>query len=448
MTDRYSLSIVLTRADHRIAVEYWVGTGDDMASISIEDAFTPANEVDDIRRFAGRDDEIQKLAWALRSEGTQIVIYGNRGIGKSSLARQLEKLASGDEAVSARLKTTPDRPFAFLPIFFRCDDSTDSIPRLLLRLVSDNAALAEYVPFRVEAVGSTAEVSGKLNLKVASIGGKGATSTTEAAQELETDVVSVFNNALAEAAERDPARDGVLLIIDEFDRLEDRTGLASLMKSLGPKGVRFALVGVSSTVEELVTEHESVARQLADGTVLVPPMAPEEIEDILDRAESLLEGAYRFLPAAREFIVSVAKGHPFLVHLVGRHALRRAAEQGSSDVDLDTCEQALDYIALNGSATVQESIYKTAIGSSYPREYILKTFARQLDAEIHTTDLYSSIARELGIRTEGISVYVGHLGSEKYGAVLEKAQGRYYRFSDSLFRAYAAARPYRLSKGD
>jgi hypothetical protein len=41
-----------------------------------------------------------------------------------------------------------------------------------------------------------------------------------------------------------------------------------------------------------------------------------------------------------------------------------------------------------------------------------------------------------------ISVYVGQLVSEKYGAVLEKTRERYYRFKDSLFKAYAAARPY------
>ena len=47
-----------------------------------------------------------------------------------------------------------------------------------------------------------------------------------------------------------------------------------------------------------------------------------------------------------------------------------------------------------------------------------------------------------------VSVYVGHLGSDKYGSVLKKTRERYYQFADSVFKAYAAARPFELKPGD
>lgn len=419
-----------------------------MTRISPTNVFTPAAEVQDVQRFAGRTEELQALARALESDGVQIVIYGNRGVGKSSLARLLDRMARGDQEVLDRLTTPPPEPFDFLTVYFSCDDSVDTIPRLLLRLLSDDAALASWVPFKVVETEGKSSVSGKLDVKVVSIGGTGSDSIKHAAQELESDVVSVFNNALDNLARSEVASSGVLVIVDEFDRIRDRTGLASLMKTLAPIGVTFALVGVATTVQELITEHESVARQLSDGTVPVAPMNRGEMHEIFNRAEKLLDCGPTFSPQAREWIIDVARGHPFYVHLIGKHSLLNAIDRGDAIISADTAHDALRQIALKGSAPIQESTYKTAIGHSYTREFILKKFAETEDDEIHTTDLYAEIARSLGIEPNAVSVYVGQLSSDKYGRVLEKSRERYYRFRDSLFKAYAAARPWQLEPTD
>ena len=417
-------------------------------TVSPVNAFTPANEVTDPERFAGRAPELQALATALISDGVQIVIYGNRGVGKSSLAHQLDLLARGHASVAERLAIPPERPLDFLTVYFRCDDSIESVPRLLLRLLSDEEALAAWVPYRVAAVEGAMEVGGKLDVKVVSLSAAEGESITRKVQELETDIVSVFQNAVTQIIESGVAQDGILLIIDEFDRVRNRNGLASLLKVLGPRGVKFVLVGVATNVQELILDHESVARQLADGTVAVPPMSQEEMEDIFRRAETLLKGKYHFDPKAQQWIISIARGHPFYVHLVGKHALLKTIEKGLDEVNEDIARESLADIALKGSAPVQETLYKTAIGHSYIREVVLKEFAAIDENEIHTTELYAKLARNLGVDPGAISVYVGHLASPKYGAVLEKTRERYYRFTDSLFKAYAAARPYQLSPGD
>ena len=43
---------------------------------------------------------------------------------------------------------------------------------------------------------------------------------------------------------------------------------------------------------------------------------------------------------------------------------------------------------------------------------------------------------------------MGQLASEKYGSVISKSRERYYQFKDSLFKAYAAARPYERKVGE
>ena len=419
-----------------------------MTKISPLNVFTPAAEMEDVHRFAGRTDELQALARALESEGVQIVIYGNRGVGKSSLARLLDRMAQGDQEVIDRLEYAPGHVFDYLTVFFSCDDSIESIPKLLLRLLSDDAALASWVPFKVTEIEGATSLSGKLDVKVLSISGTGSDSIKHTAQELETDIVSVFNNAIDNLARSGVAKEGILIIVDEFDRIRDRTGLASLMKSLAPVGLTFALVGVASTVQELITEHESVARQLADGSVAVPPMTRGEMHEIFNRAEALIETGQKFSPEAREWIIDVARGHPFYIHLIGKHSLIKALENNDNMISENLAREALREIALKGSAPIQESAYKTAIGHSYTREYILKKFAEIDEDEIHTTDLYAKISDELGIEPGAVSVYVGQLGSDKYGRVLEKTRERYYRFRDSLFKAYAAARPWQLDPAD
>lgn len=419
-----------------------------MADVSPINVFTPAQEIKDIERFAGRDDELLALSTALQSDGAQIVLYGQRGVGKSSLARQLAKLATNDKELISRLKQAPFEPLDFLPIYIACDDSITDIETLLLRLLSDEDGLAPWVPFKVVEKKSSGEIGTKFSVKVIELGGKKTDAITERAHEIESDIVSVFTSACRAVVKTGVTKHGLLIIVDEFDRIKNCSGLASLLKTLGPEGVTFALVGVATTVQDLVTEHESVARQLADGSVHVKPMRDDELQEIFDRAENLLEKKYTFNAEARSWIIKIARGHPFYVHLVGKHALLKSIATSTKEISLAIAKEALSEIALKGSAPIQESTYKTAIGHSYTREVILKRFAERNEDEIHTTELYAGIGKDLGIEAGTVSVYVGHLGGSKYGAVLKKTRERYYQFSDSVFKAYAAARPYELKPGD
>src|SRR5579859_1265040 len=104
--------------------------------------FTPASEVQEIARFAGRGTELESLAIALQSKGSQIVLYGQRGVGKSSLARQLVKMATNDAYIMDRLKNKPHDKLDFIPIYLACDDSVKSVEALMLRLLTSDDGLA------------------------------------------------------------------------------------------------------------------------------------------------------------------------------------------------------------------------------------------------------------------------------------------------------------------
>ncbi|MDE0925527.1 MAG: ATP-binding protein [Methylophilaceae bacterium] len=67
----------------------------------IRKAFTPHIPVDEVSNFFGREDEAARLVSVINSPGQHILVYGDRGVGKTSLAKTsckllLQKLQGGD----------------------------------------------------------------------------------------------------------------------------------------------------------------------------------------------------------------------------------------------------------------------------------------------------------------------------------------------------------------
>jgi hypothetical protein len=262
------------------------------------------------------------------------------------------------------------------------------------------------------------------------------------------DTASVFTNVVSLLAKQQPARDGILLVVDEFDQIADKAGFASLLKALAtnvPK-LRFAIVGVAHDLYDLMKEHESSDRLFAGGVVAVPAMTSQELTEIISIAESHIEGAITFDTGARDRLVSLAQGHPYMLHLLGKHSLRSAWRQGRAVITAEDVASTLRTIAESGADPVLEGRYKKAIQSSPQREAVLRALALSVkNVEVWTTDAYP-IATKAGV--ENPSQYVGNLVTDEYGAELVKVRDRYYRFKDSLFRAYVCARPYQYSPGE
>jgi Cdc6-like AAA superfamily ATPase len=259
-----------------------------MDEVTPHNAFTPAKEVQDIERFAGRTTLLDDISAALQSDGAQIVLYGQRGIGKSSLARVLGQIAISDKTAIARLSTAPHTKIEYLPVHITCDDSIDCVDKLLVRLLTEDSALASWIPFKVVEKKYVGEGGAKVGIKVVELSGKISESITERVVEVEADIQTTFINACRAIIESGVARHGLLIIIDEFDRIKDKSGIASILKALGPEKVTFALVGVASDINDLIADHESVARQLTDGSIRVPPMTKEDLAEIITRAMTAL----------------------------------------------------------------------------------------------------------------------------------------------------------------
>src|SRR5437773_7402553 len=91
----------------------------------------------DPARFVGRKDLISDCIRALNSPLGLIAIYGKRGVGKSSLLRQVQQMALGDYALAKNAglgHLVPDRPRRYLTVFYTCDSLIRSGAELVSRL--------------------------------------------------------------------------------------------------------------------------------------------------------------------------------------------------------------------------------------------------------------------------------------------------------------------------
>ncbi|MBX8494916.1 metallophosphoesterase [Pseudomonas cichorii] len=384
---------------------------------NILEAFQPAKEISDPNRFSGRKGQVEKGAELLLSND-HIFIHGNRGIGKSSLARQLSLIASGNNELLRSIGSEiADECFDYVTCFLTRDSSITNINQLLYRLLIDENALAQWNDLLdLEEVG-TYDLGENLNPKL----------------------VSDFWSRVGKCATL--SSNGVAIFVDEFELIDNHNGFASLIKA-NPGNCVFIVTGIGQTEKELVRDHQSIERQLDTGKLEVPNMSEDELRLIIAKAQEYISSEIVFEKTAVDHLVQIVNGHPYLLHLVGKHALSLAFKNKKNLVTKDTLDEALKQIASNRADRSLEDRYLKAVGNSQQREMVLRIFASANEDVVHTTFAYP-LAESRGISNP--SYWVADLQKETSGAELVKVAEHYYRIHDPLFRAYVSATPPRLA---
>lgn len=410
-------------------------------------AFRPATEVDDPALFAGRERQVRQLADSLHVLGSVPLIYGHRGLGKSSLALQLARIAMGDVELLAQTGAEDlalDEDDRFLTLQVTCTDAVQNLSDLLQALIN----AAESIEFEA-ASGSASKrqlvdrtTRKKLTLKVVEFE---STKKYEAEKgrltyqdlNLEEKLVQlceILTNAYGQP---------VLFIIDEIDRMGDSHGLASFLKAYSSPILKFLLVGIASNVSELLGDHQSLERRL--DPVKVPNMKLAELRQIVTQAESYLRRHgidIEFNSDAKQRLAIVAAGFPWFVHVLGQSALIAVADRREVVVtDADVARAVVDLVD-NKFAQQFRDMYQNAVRDSYAREVVLRSMAQWRDVDIPTRDVYRIIKENWNFANP--SAYKEHLCKPEYGDVLYtpvfQSQGL-VRFKNEMFKAYVRIRP-------
>lgn len=384
-------------------------------------AFQPAKEISDPLRFSGRRDQLIAGTQLLLA-GDHVFIYGSRGIGKSSLAKQLEVIAAGNSQLLKDIQSPlAYENFDFATCFITRDESINNLNQLLYRLTIDSNCLAKF-EYLHEIFGTTPQYRELTSL--------------------DPDRVSDFWRRATTVAKHHA--NGLAIFVDEFELIKYHEGFSAFIKAGQPK-VLFVITGIANTEKELVRDHQSIERQLNTGKLPLEEMREDELRAVVAKAEELVKNEIRFTESARQELVRAVRGQPYLLHLIGRQAFIAAFTRKSKEISTEGVAAALAYVAQNKTDSSLENRYRKAIGHSMQREAVLRAFAEAANPVAHTSRVYPT-SEQRGVTNS--SYYTGDLQKEQFGQELFKVNDQTYTFRDRLFQAYVIATPVRLLKSD
>jgi Cdc6-like AAA superfamily ATPase len=295
----------------------------------VASAFSPSAPINSADLFAGRTKQVERATTALFQRGQHVILFGERGVGKTSLASTLYDLLysalSANNIHLARFNCSSD---------IRFEDLWRGLFRELLIEESRPRAGFEQHPSSKQ-------------LRLDSL--------------LPEDVTPETVRFLLE---RVPYT--TILVIDEIDRIVDRkttTMLADTIKSLSDHSVdtTIILVGVADSVEQIITEHCSIERALVQ--IQMPRMSHPELLEIVEkgltRAEMTME------PQAKQEITKLSQGLPHYTHSLSLYSAQEAINKGRTHIMFADVDAAIK-TAVGSAQHSLVSAHHRAISS--PRE--------------------------------------------------------------------------------
>ncbi|MDW9250049.1 hypothetical protein [Burkholderia cepacia] len=232
------------------------------------------------------------------------------------------------------------------------------------------------------------------------------------------------------------------IFIDEFELIANHDGFSSLLKAC-PPGITFIITGIATTERELVRDHKSIDRQLTTGKLPVEKMQDSELLTVIETAERSIANEIVYSRDAKDDMVRLVCGQPYLLHLIGRASLLSAFNGKNKVIELNDLQKSLSDVVLKKADSGLEQRYLRAIGHSTQRETVLRLFAQHCNPTAHTSFVYPMADEEA---VSNPSYWVADLQKEAFGQELKKVKEHHYAFSDPLFQAYVAATPRRLTK--
>jgi AAA ATPase-like protein len=357
----------------------------------------------------------------LFAPGRHVFIYGDRGVGKSSVAATAANQLQSSDAQYLDVACAPDAT--------------------LTSLVA-NIAYKALKASRLRKVRES--TSAGLDLKYLKL----EATTETSASDLHTEIRSLIDavEVLREVAAIHSVRP--IVVVDEFDRMGDkneRSQFADLLKHLGDKKVdiKFIFTGVARSLDELLGAHQSAIRQLE--TIELPRLSWDARWDIVLAAADTFGVQVNKEIYTR--IAAVSDGFPYYVHLLTEKLLWCVFEDPElvSEVTRQHYHSALR-IAIEGISAELKRPYEAAVNQrSGDYEEVLWSTADSEFLHRYVKDMYSSyeyVMKQLDDRErldyDKYSARIRGLRKKTCGDVLvaDPAKPGLYSYREKMLRGY------------
>ncbi len=254
----------------------------------------------------GRNIELQRIVQALREEKAHVVLYSERGRGKTSLSNLIVQSLRHSGVIVARHTCEAESSF-------------DSIMRGLMRDVPQALLVKQPEGDREE----------------------GCEGALTAGDIRPRDVVSLLTHLTCPV---------LVCVVDEFDRVADvttRARLADTIKQLSDRAIplSFLVVGVSDNLDQILGQHPSIQRNLV--AVHLPLLTDAEIGRIL--LDGGAQAGFHFSAACVACVTALARGNPYMVQLLGLRLVQAATWHGAHAVGDEDVVSAIAQMVLEAA---------------------------------------------------------------------------------------------------
>lgn len=278
------------------------GSALERARFRLRSAFTPSQPVRSARMFAGRMEVLKTLIRSIEDQQLHVILYGDRGIGKTSLLHILAQLARearyivryGSCGEGVEFTEMFRAILKDIPLLYHIDYEPTSVE------IEEGKSLADLLPDGPLTVTMVSDILAKL------------------------------------------AGTRVLIVLDEFDRAESqafRRAIAELIKNLSDRSVRVQIViaGVAANLTELIEHIPSIRRNILG--LQVPSMNSTEIDELISNGQEAC--GLTFEQEAKALIAAAAYGSPYIASLLCQNAGLAAVERGANSVARQDAAQAI-----------------------------------------------------------------------------------------------------------
>lgn len=382
----------------------------------------PSRPIRSVQHLMGRSHDLDVIDRALYQPGRHIFIYGDRGVGKSSLA-----------ATAAYQYQSADAD----PIFV--SGSVDDTFKTIVANIA-NQALGRS---RTENIKRHENVG--LEWRGLKWGGGSEISSLDIATQIQSigDAVELLKQVASKHSEKPT------VVLDEFDTIKDlseRNKFAALLKQLGDQSVnmKFIFTGIGNSLEDLLGAHQSAFRQLE--TVELPRLGWDA------RREIVINAADAFGLSMNDDvnwrIAIVSDGFPYYVHLIMEKMLWEAFME--DDV---TAELNWDHYHLGLRAAIQsinaelKRPYDQAVSHRDQQyENVVWSTADGEDLYRQLKDIYSAyriVMQKRGFYDRILvqakfNEHIRKLKGKNFGEILQQVTNRtgWYMYKEKMLRGY------------
>lgn len=403
--------------DHR----FKEGLARDQFLTDLHKILHPTAPINSVEYLYGRDEFIDGAREALYAHGRHCFIYGDRGVGKSSLAFTLAGMIQSSERDYIRVNCSTSSTF-------------ESILKVIVRAIS-------------VAVGNNIEITQTTSTKVTLKFIEYNESQSEKSIDSVYDYSDVTESAYLLSIICPAYSEKTVIVIDEFDTIADvsqKEKFGELVKHLSNLECSFKLIftGIAKSMIDLMGGHSSSVRQVYQ--VHLPPLSWDGRFEIIDIAFKYFD--IEIPDEIRFKIAGMSDGFPSYIHLLCEELLKLANKRSLKKISFNIFIEGLDK-AISSIGEHIRSDYDKATTCSNDESYhhLIWSIADSSDLIRNKESIktsYDGVAKQLHIEPleqKKWNAIFSSLRGEKCGNIIiydSPVNKKYYKFKESMVRGF------------